>query len=107
VRLTVWLLEDWPSRFVDACGRLRNHPLILGSFPNSPFWFWEVLYDVASHRSYSPTDEVFKAAMRYLRSRGRSLTPLDVSSLFDESRSWKRRKRLVRLRASLGDEVPA
>lgn len=47
LRMTTWLLEQWPARFIDTCAAFKRFPISRSQFPGTPLWFQEVLDEVA------------------------------------------------------------
>lgn len=71
----LWLLHDWPNRFVAIArdnhlsrSRIAEHPEEL------PFWLLSVLNDRLDHRLYAPSVEEALSVKRYLERSGQKVT---------------------------------
>lgn len=78
----VWLLLEWPRRFVDVCKELElSSAYILVDFHDVPFWFSSVVDDELFHGQYSPAEEELRGAARWLSRQGLKPTIAAVSRL--------------------------
>lgn len=78
----VWLLLDWPNRFVAACKGLEiSSAFILMDFSIPPYWFAATVNDRLFQGQYSPTNEELREAGNWLRKHGQRPTVAAVSRL--------------------------
>lgn len=63
----LWLILDWPKRFVEVCNLLNlTNSYLLNDYVNSPFWFYSIINTQLNHSQYSPNTEEISAAKCYL-----------------------------------------
>lgn len=80
--LAVWLLLDWPIRFVSICKELQlSSAYVLVDFIEPPYWFASVINDKLYQGQYSPNEQEFIEAGRWLSGRGRKATISAISRL--------------------------
>lgn len=76
----VWLLLDWPTRFVSVCKEIQlSSAHVLVDFPEPPYWFASVINDKLYQGHYSPTDQEFLEAAKWLSRRGMKVS---ISAIF-------------------------
>ncbi|WP_373275388.1 TniQ family protein [Pandoraea commovens] len=83
----VWLLNDWPSRFVEMCAECEfTRSRLAEQVSALPFWLASVADEYLDNRHYMPNaDEIFSAGS-YLRAHCQSVTPRTLGALLDLSR---------------------
>lgn len=62
----LWLLLNWPDRFVLACRQARTTPSRLLTDWEPPYWFSSIIRERLDRSVYMPTDEEAKHAAAYL-----------------------------------------
>lgn len=89
----VSLLLDWPERFVSVCRELRlSSAYVLVDFENAPYWFASVINDRLSQSQYSPTDQEFLEAGKWLSRNGKKASISATCRLLGYSKLKQRRK---------------
>ncbi|MCY1295087.1 hypothetical protein D9M69_505250 [compost metagenome] len=86
-----WLLQDWPTRFVESC---RGAHLSRSRMPEVadqlPFWF-ESGVSQLDQRVYFPSDEEITAAVAYLVCHHRRVTWQSMVELLSVNRDCAKR----------------
>ena len=76
----LWLLLDWPDRFISACKHLDLSSAYLSpDFPQVPYWFDCVLEDKLNNSVYSPTNREILETGNWLMSQGIEPTRAAIS----------------------------
>ncbi len=55
LRMAIWLLGMWPTRFVETSAAFQRFPVARGQFPGTPLWFRTVLDQVARPTRHYPS----------------------------------------------------
>jgi hypothetical protein len=67
----LWLLDDWPSRFVIIC---EQHKLLssalLRDMDPAPFWYWRVVNEYLYRPDRFVTEVEIREAIKYMEDRG-------------------------------------
>ena len=81
ILMALWLLQDWPERFIGACGsaRLAQSRLLRGE--RFPWWFERVVKDRLDGARYQPNSAEAIHAAAYLTRHGRSISRNAVGKL--------------------------
>jgi hypothetical protein len=83
----VWLLLDWPNRFVSACEKINlSSAHVIVDFAAPPYWFISVINDQLSQGQYSPTNQEFLAAAKYLSTREMKVSIASICRLLGYSK---------------------
>lgn len=84
--LALWLLDDWPRRFVNLCGRagLTSSRILRGE--TLPFWFHSVVASELAAGIYIPSPTEIQSAVRLLESKGQPVSIASVSLLLGKNR---------------------
>jgi hypothetical protein len=91
---SVWLLLDWPNRFVSACEELRlSSAYLLVDFKEPPYWFASAINDELYQGQYSPTEQEFIEAGKWLFGKGRKVSITAISRLLGCATLKNRSKR--------------
>lgn len=82
VMCAVWLLLDWPDRFIDSCRKNNlTKAYVSQDFFDAPLWFYSVLDQYLNISIYSPTNEEINSARHLLLSSGQKAGIKHVSQL--------------------------
>ncbi|QZA77470.1 TniQ family protein [Deefgea tanakiae] len=71
VLMALWLLQDWPDRFVRTCESARMWKSWLLADTPPPWWFERVVKEQLDHSQYCPNAEEIQCAAGYLKQSGR------------------------------------
>lgn len=87
----VWLLEEWPDRFVHICkdsglGKAE----ITCNMPTEPFWFKQAV-DQVDKTPYMVSDEEVTSAVSLLKDQGKQVNNMSVNRLLGRAEKSKRR----------------
>lgn len=83
----VWLLEDWPKRFVAICTEVRfTRSRLAEDVGALPFWLADVANEYLDCRPYLPTECEVIAAGNYLRGRGQLVSTATLGNLLGLSK---------------------
>lgn len=86
-----WLLQDWPSRFVESCRRAHLSRSRITEFPDRlPFWLERGISQL-DQRIYSPNHDELTAAATYLCGRREQLSWQTMRDLFDVHKDCAKR----------------
>lgn len=93
IERAVWLLDEWPERFVDVCRRQRIlSSALLHDLVDAPFWYW----DVVMREMYRPdrvvSEEEIRAAIKYMKKHGMLINQQRLSRLLGVSEVFRKRK---------------
>lgn len=78
----LWLLHDWPNRFVSIVRDAHLSRSRIAERPEElPFWMLNALNDYLDYRLYVPSVEEAVSVKRYLRSRGETVTLRAIAGL--------------------------
>jgi hypothetical protein len=78
----IWLLLDWPNRFVSVCEELRlSSAYVLVDFIEPPYWFASVIGDVLYQGQYSPSKEEVMEVGKWLAGKGQKVSITAISRL--------------------------
>lgn len=78
----LWLLMDWPQRFIDACrGAGLTESRIVEKEEALPWWFYEAVHDELNKTPYAPQANEVENAASFLRKTERRVTRSSVSAL--------------------------
>lgn len=83
--MALWLLQDWPDRFVETCQAARMWQSWLLAGESLPWWFVRVLKERLDHSIYCPNDEEASSAAEYLMRRGQVLSRHSIGQLLGSS----------------------
>jgi hypothetical protein len=91
----VWLLEEWPERFVEVCSKQKLlSSAMLRDMNPAPFWYWKVVIE----RLYRPdrfvTETEIREALWYMESRGMVYSELALSRLLGVGQVFRKRGNL-------------
>lgn len=76
---SLWLMLDWPERFVAICGKAQlSRAFLLGDLDVAPYWFEQVLKGHLDRSLYVVTAEEVASAVEYLTRQG---SPVSRKSL--------------------------
>ena len=96
--VVMWLLADWPQRFVRVCAEAHfTRSRLAEDYRSLPFWLASVADEYLDNRSYTPNVSEILAAGWYLLSHQQEVTPLTLGKALglakDSSKSvwllWK------------------
>lgn len=79
--MALWLLQDWPARFVDTCQSARMWQSWLLSGERFPYWFEAILDERLNQTRYIPNAEEAGNVARFLSRYGRALSMKSVGHL--------------------------
>lgn len=74
VTTAVWLLQEWPDRFIQVAREVGLTQAYLRCGNEFPFWFASEVRQSLGARMSSPTAEEAASAAAYLRGRGKNLS---------------------------------
>jgi len=95
IDLACWLLEDWPTRFVEICSRSNFWNAYLTHQDEIPYWFDRVVKGNLLVAEYSPTDREVESVIAYLKNHGMMVSGNKISALLDVHKIFKRREKRV------------
>lgn len=78
----IWLLEDWPIRFVTLCtesGITRSR--LKEKVQSLPFWLTSMADEYLDHRAYFLNEEEILSAGKYLTSQNKNVTPAALKDI--------------------------
>jgi hypothetical protein len=89
----VWLLENWPERFVEVCSKQKLlSSAMLRDMKPAPFWYWQVVIE----RLYRPDRFVaemeIREALKYMERRGIIYTEKALSRLLGVGQVFRKRR---------------
>lgn len=85
ISMGLWLLQDWPTRFVDTCQAARMWQSWLIGGEHFPYWFEAVLDERLDRSRYIPNSEEAGNVARYLARTGQALSMHSVGNLLGSS----------------------
>jgi hypothetical protein len=102
--LVVYLLEDWPERFIRICAAERIwSSTLLRDFEIAPFWYWSVVHDQLYRTSYRATDVEITATIAYINKSGGIAYQKAISDLLGTQNVFRKRKTFTHFtRATVG-----
>lgn len=78
--MALYLLTEWPWRFIHLCKTYRVwSAALLRELNPAPFWYWRVIHDHLYRIPYTPSDEEIRSAIAYLNRRGIPLNKKHIS----------------------------
>ncbi|MDX9958627.1 MAG: TniQ family protein, partial [Spirochaetia bacterium] len=87
--LALWLLDDWPQRFVTSCRRAGLTSSRIMRSETFPFWFQSVVESELAAGIYMLSPVEIQSAVRLLESKGQPVTIASVSILLGKHRGTK------------------
>ena len=81
VLMALWLLQDWPDRFIDTCQAARMWQSWLLGGELQPWWFERVVKDQLDRSIYCPNADEAKNAAKYLACQGVAITGHSVGQV--------------------------
>jgi hypothetical protein len=95
IERAVWLLNEWPERFVDVCRRQRVlSSALLHDLEVAPFWYWNIV----ARELYQPerriADEEIRAAIAYMERRGMLVNQQGLSKLLGVNQVFRKRHQI-------------
>lgn len=89
--VVMWLLEDWPARFVAICAESRfTRSRLAEDVRALPFWLASVADEYLDGRQYLPNAEEIFSAGGYLLSEGQEVTLQTLGDVLGLSRDGRR-----------------
>ena len=68
----IWLIQEWPARFIKTCQVNKlSSAYLLKDFNNPPYWFYSVIDEYLNQGQYSPTSTEIDSAKAYLYKIGK------------------------------------
>lgn len=96
VEKAVWLLDEWPRRFVDVCRRQRIlSSVLLHDLEVAPFWYWDVVMRELYRPDRGVAEGEIRAAISYMGMNGLVINEQKLSRLLGVNQVF--RKRAVKL----------
>lgn len=83
--MALWLLQDWPERFIETCQAARMWQSWLLAGELLPWWFVRVVKDKLDRSIYCPNDEEANSVAEYLMRRGQALSRHSIGQLLGSS----------------------
>lgn len=78
----MWILLDWPNRFVGLCKSYKlSSAYLIKDFVKPPFWYYSVLSEQLNEGQYSPNEFEIQSAKNYLKKNGKEAGITAVSRL--------------------------
>jgi hypothetical protein len=94
IKRAVWLLDEWPERFVDACRRQKIlSSALLHDFFDAPFWYWDVVMRELYRPDWGVSEEEIKAAIAYMKGHGMLINQQRLSRLLGVHQVFRKRGR--------------
>ena len=96
----IWLLEDWPARFVALCADARfTRSRMAEEVKALPFWLASITDSCLDRRLYLPAEQEIMSAGAYLQAHQQRVTPAALKGLLGLSKensysAWRIWKRL-------------
>lgn len=91
--MATWLLDQWPRRFIDACGESDILSSVLfRDMKQVPFWYWAVVHGNLYEPSYVVSDEEVRSATAYLLSVGKKPKERTISRLLGVGQVFRKRR---------------
>lgn len=89
----VWLLDDWPERFIDVCARQRILSSgLLKDLKVAPFWYWKVVVANLYRPDRVVTDEEIREAIGCMEREGVVVSEASLSRLLGVRQVFRKRK---------------
>ncbi len=79
--MALWLLQDWPERFIETCQAARMWQSWLINGEPAPWWFERVVKDRLDRSIYRPNAQEARCAAEYLARKGEAVTRHSVGLL--------------------------
>lgn len=88
----VWLLNDWPQRFIGVCERQKLFSsALLKDLEQAPFWYWRIVVE----RLYNPdkvvTAEEIQEAAGFMGKRGMPISEMSLSKMLGVRQVFRKR----------------
>lgn len=88
----VWVLDDWPARFVGVCEKEKLFSsVLLKDFQDAPFWFWAVVLESLYHADRKVSETEVRAALRYMERQGMEYSERALSRLLGVGQVFRKR----------------
>lgn len=95
---SVWLLEEWPWRFIEVCSRLKLlSSALLRDLQNAPFWFSSTVLSNLYYPDRIVSVEEIAEAIHYMERKKMEVSERTLSKLLGVNQVFRKRK------LSLGD----
>ncbi|MGB4598634.1 MAG: TniQ family protein [Trichlorobacter sp.] len=92
IEKAVWLLDDWPKRFVDLCQRQGIwSSALLHDVEDAPFWYWDVVIRELYRPDRVVSEEEIKAAIAYMEGHGMPVNERSLSRLLGVNQVFRKR----------------
>lgn len=93
IEKAVWLLDEWPERFVDVCRRqnILSSPL-LHDLVDAPFWYWDVVIWELYRPDRVVSEEEIRAAIAYMEGHGMQVNQQRLSRLLGVHQVFRKKK---------------
>lgn len=92
----VWLLKDWPQRFIDVCEHQKLFSsALLKDLEQAPFWYWRIVMEKLYNPDKVVTAEEIQGAARFMEKRGMPISELSLSKILGVRQVF--RKRAIKL----------
>lgn len=88
----VWLLDEWPERFVAICNRQRFlSSALLRDLREVPFWYWKVVTEFLYRPDRLVTNMEIKEALNFMRNHGIRVTEAALSKIVGVQQVFRKR----------------
>lgn len=88
----VWLLNEWPQRFISICKRLRLFSsALLRDFEPAPFWYWKIVMEALYHPDRVVTEDEIRNAIRFMENQRITVSELALSRLLGVRQVFRKR----------------
>lgn len=88
----IWLLNEWPHRFIDVCERKRFFSsALLRDFEQAPFWYWKIVMERLYHPDSIVTAEEIMEAAEFMERRGMPVSEFSLSRMLGVSQVFRKR----------------
>jgi len=88
----VWLLNEWPQRFVGICEHSKLFSsALLKDLEQAPFWYWRVIVTKLYNPDTVVTTEEIQEAYRFMERRGIPISEFSLSKMLGVRQVFRKR----------------
>lgn len=88
----VWLLDEWPNRFLEVCERQKLFSsVLLKDLEEAPFWYWKVIMEALYHPGSIVTEVEIQEAVRFMKSHGIPTSEFSLSKMLGVRQVFRKR----------------
>jgi hypothetical protein len=88
----VWMLNEWPQRFIDICERQKLFSsALLKDLEQAPFWFWRIVVECLYNPDTVVTTEEIQEAAKFMKNQGTSVSDASLSRILGVRQLFRKR----------------